>query len=186
MEGDTIVPTEKDVTIVISRTVFPGRNNEYEEWVRQLVTAASKAPGNIGIITLIPQKGKTGLYHVVLRFKDQASVDEWEKSAVRQRLTAQADQFSTYHRQAATGLETWFNIPECPQVSAPPHWKQAVVTTIGVYIVSTVIIKVFGLLNLGWNFFIENIPISALVVIFLTWAVMPLLTRVVFRKWLYK
>jgi len=114
MEKDVIVPAGKDITIVVSRNVFPGRENDYAEWVRQLVAAASEAPGNMGITTLIPQKGQTGLYHVVLRFKDQASVDTWENSAVRQRLSGVADQFSRSHRQAATGLETWFTIPECP------------------------------------------------------------------------
>jgi uncharacterized protein len=186
LEKDVIVPTGKGITIVVSRIVFPGREKEYDEWVRKLVTAAGEAPGNMGVTTLIPQKGKTGLYHVVLRFNDQTSVDNWEKSAIRQKLSSEADQFSRSHRQAATGLETWFSIPDCPQVETPPHWKQAIVTTIGVYLVSTIIIKVLGLFNLGWNFFLENILVSALVVGSLTWAVMPLLTRMVFRKWLYK
>ncbi|HEX7474764.1 MAG TPA: antibiotic biosynthesis monooxygenase [Dehalococcoidales bacterium] len=186
MENDTMVRTGKDVTIVVSRTVFPGREKEYDEWVRQMVAAASEAPGNLGVTTLIPPSGKTGLYHVVFRFKDQASADNWENSVVRQRLTGEADVFSRSHRQAGTGLETWFTVPECPQLETPPHWKQAIITTIGVYAVSTLIIKVLGLFSLGWNFFYENILISALVVAALTWAIMPVLTRVVFRKWLYK
>jgi uncharacterized protein len=186
MEKDVIISTGKDVTIVVSRTVFSGREQEYKDWVRQLVAAATEAPGNAGIITLIPPKGKSGLYHVVLRFKDQESVDAWEVSPVRQKLTSQADQFSRSHRQASTGLETWFTIPECPQLDTPPHWKQAIVTTIGVYLVSTLIITILGRFNAGWNFFIENIFVSALVVAALTWAVMPFLTRVVFRKWLYR
>lgn len=186
MERDTIVPTGKGVTVVVSRTVFPGFEREYDEWVRRLVAAASEAPGNIGVTTLIPQKGKTGLYHVVLRFKDQLSVDKWEISAARQRLSSEADRFSRSHRQAATGLETWFSIPDCPQFDTPPHWKQAIITTLGVYVVSSVIIWVLVQLDLGWNFFIENILVSALVVAALTWGVMPFLTRLVFRRWLYK
>jgi uncharacterized protein len=186
VENDIMIPTGKDVTIVISRTVFPGKINEYEEWIRKMVTAASKAPGNLGITTLIPQKGESGLYHVVFRFKNQASADAWENSEIRKNLTSEAEKFSRYHRQAATGLETWFTIPECPQLDVPPHWKQSLVTTIGVYIASTVIIKVFGLFNLGLNFYIENLIVAALVVASLTWAVMPFLSRMVFRKWLYK
>ena len=73
-----------------------------------------------------------------------------------------------------------------PQMDTPPHWKQAIVTTIGVYVVSATIIKLLGLFSLGWNFFVENFFVSALVVGSLTWTVMPFLTRVVFRKWLYK
>lgn len=186
VENDVIIPTGKDVTIAISRTVFPGRVNEYEEWIRKMVTAASKAPGNLGVTTLIPQTGKTGLYHVLFRFKDQASTDAWENSEIRKNLTKEADQFSRYQRQAAAGLETWFTIPECPQLDVPSHWKQSLVTTIGVYAASTVIIKILGLFNLGLNFYFENLIVAALVVVSLTWAVMPFLSRVVFRKWLYK
>jgi uncharacterized protein len=186
MENDLIIQTGKDVTIAISRTVFPGRVNEYEEWIRKMLTAASKAPGYMGVTTLIPQEGKSGLYHVLFRFRDQATADAWESSEIRKNLTRVADEFSRYHRQAATGLETWFTIPECPQVDMPLHWKQALVTTIGVYMTSTVIIKIFGLFSLGLNFYIENAIISALVVASLTWAIMPFLSRFIFRKWLYK
>jgi antibiotic biosynthesis monooxygenase (ABM) superfamily enzyme len=151
-----------------------------------MVAAANAAPGNTCVTSLLPQKGKGGLYHIVFRFKDQASVDAWENSSIRQKLTNEADQFSRHHRQSASGLETWFTIPNCPQLDTPPHWKQAIVTAIGVYVVSAAIITLIGLFNLGWNFFVENILVSALVVAALTWAVMPFLTRVVFRRWLYK
>jgi antibiotic biosynthesis monooxygenase (ABM) superfamily enzyme len=186
MEKDEIQITGKDVTIVVSRTVFPGHEEEYGDWVRRLVRAGADAPGNTGVITLIPQKGKGGLHHVVMQFKDQASVDAWEASAMRAKLAAEADRFSRSNRQTATGLETWFSIPECPQLETPPHWKQAIVTFVGVYAVSALVIWVLGRFHLGWNFFLENILVSALVVAALTWAVMPLLTRLVFRKWLYR
>jgi antibiotic biosynthesis monooxygenase (ABM) superfamily enzyme len=186
MENDMMFQTGKKVTIAISRTVFPGRVDQYEEWIRKMLSAASKAQGYTGVTTLIPQKGKAGLYHVLFRFEDQATADAWEKSEIRKHLTREADEFSRYHRQAATGLETWFTVPECPQVDVPSHWKQALVTTVGVYFASTVIIRVYGLFNLGLNFYIENLIISALVVTSLTWAIMPFLSRVVFRKWLYK
>ena len=186
MEKDETIASGKDVTIVVSRTVFPGHDEEYGDWVRRLVKTGAEAPGNTGVITLIPQKGKGGLHHVIFQFKDQPSVDAWENSPVRQKLAEEADHFSRSHRQAASGLETWFSIPECPQLDTPPHWKQAIVTFVGVYLVSTLVIKVLGLFNLHWNFYADNILVSALVVAALTWAVMPVLTRLVFRKWLYR
>jgi antibiotic biosynthesis monooxygenase (ABM) superfamily enzyme len=152
LENDLMIQTAKDVTIAISRTVFPGRIDEYEEWIRKMLLAASKAPGYMGVTTLIPQEGKTGLYHVLFRFEDQATADASENSEIRKNLTGEADEFSRYHRRAATGLETWFTIPECPQVDVPLRGKQVLVTTLGVYITSTVIIKIFGRFNLGLNY----------------------------------
>jgi uncharacterized protein len=185
IDNDQIVPGEKSVTVVVSRRVFPGHDRDYDEWVRKLVGAATEAPGNSGATLLIPQPGKQGLYHVVLRFKDGESVHRWEDSYIRQKLSHEADAFSVKSRQEATGLETWFSIPECPELAPPPHWKQFIVTTIGVYLVSSIIVTLLNYIKLGWNFYVENILTSALVVGSLVWAVMPFLTRVVFSRWLY-
>ena len=186
LDNDQIVSREKSVTVVISRRVFPGHERDYDEWVRKLVAAATEAPGNTGATLLIPEPGKHGLYHAVLRFKDRDSVHLWEDSYIRQKLSHEADAFSVRSRQEATGLETWFAIPECPELAPPPHWKMFLITTLAVYAMSVLFVKVVELLKLGWGFYIENILTSALVVGSLTWAVMPWFSRHVFRKWLYK
>jgi antibiotic biosynthesis monooxygenase (ABM) superfamily enzyme len=186
MENDRIIPSGKDVTVVVSRMVFPGKEKDYDEWVRKLVAAAKEAPGNKGVTMLIPEVGKSGLYHVVLRFENQESVHDWEDSYIRQKLTWEADAFSKRSRQEATGLETWFSIPECPELQTPPHWKMAIVTFIGVYLLSIIIIPLLGIIFKDLNFYVESIIISALLVGILTWAVMPLFSRYVFRKFLYR
>jgi antibiotic biosynthesis monooxygenase (ABM) superfamily enzyme len=186
METDRIVPSGKDVTVVVSRSVFPGHEREYDEWVRRMVEAAKESPGNRGVTMLIPTPGKSGLYHLVLRFADEKSVHLWETSYIRQKLSHEADDFSRRSRQQATGLETWFSIPECPQLETPPQWKMAVVTFIAVYVLASIIVPVLDIIFAEANFFLLNILTSALLVSILTWAVMPWLSRYVFRKWLYK
>ena len=84
MENDRIITSGKDVTVVVSRTVFPGKEKDYDEWLRRLVAAAKEAPGNKGVTMLIPEAGTSGLYHVVLRFANQESVHDWEDSYIRQ------------------------------------------------------------------------------------------------------
>ena len=186
MENDTIVTNGKSVTVVVSRRVFPGHEKDYDEWVRRLVAAATEAKGNTGATMLIPAPGKPGLHHVVLHFADQASVHEWEDSYIRQKLSYEADAFSRRSRQEATGLETWFSIPECPELETPPRWKMAIVTFIAVYLLSIIIIPVQEIFLKGANFYLLNILTAALLVGILTWAVMPWLSRYVFRKWLYR
>jgi antibiotic biosynthesis monooxygenase (ABM) superfamily enzyme len=186
METDRIVPSGKDVTVVVSRNVFPGHERDYDEWVRGMLAAAKEAPGNRGVTMLIPSPGKSGLYHLVLRFADEKSVHLWETSYIRQKLSHEADAFSRRSRQQATGLETWFSIPECPELETPPQWKMAIVTFIAVYILASIIVPVLDIIFEGANFFLLNILTSALLVGILTWAVMPWLSRYVFRKWLYR
>jgi uncharacterized protein len=186
MENDTIVPgNKKSVTVVVSRTVFPGHESDYDDWARRLVSAAREAPGNIGVNMLIPEPGKGGLHHFIISFIDEKSMHIWETSYVRQKLSHEADAFSRSVRQAATGLETWFSIPECPELETPPRWKMAVVSFIAVYCLSIIIIPLLKHF-LDINFYVETIFVAGLLVSILTYAVMPVLSRYVFRKWLYK
>ncbi len=186
MAEDRIVPSGKEMTVVVSRNVYPGHEREYDDWVRRLVEAAKEAPGNKGVTMLIPSPGKSGLYHVVLRFADEKSVHIWETSYVRQKLSHEADDFSRRSRQEATGLETWFSIPECPELETPPRWKMATVTSIAVYLLTIIIVPLQEMIFKGANFYLLNILTTVLLVGILTWAVMPWFSRYVFRKWLYR
>jgi hypothetical protein len=186
-DKDTVVQGDgKSITIVVSRVVNPGHEQEYETWVKKLSEAARQAPGNTGVTILVPTPGKTGLHHVVMRFADEKSMHQWETSYIRQKLSHEADAFSRRSRQEATGLETWFSIPECPELEAPPQWKMAIVTFLAVFVLSVVILKLLKWIIPNMNFYLESAIVAALLVSILTWIVMPFLSRYVFRKWLYK
>jgi uncharacterized protein len=185
-DRDTIIPGKKTVTVVVSRTVFPGHDKEYDDWVQRLAEAAKESPGSTGVTILVPEQGKSGLHHVVMHFADEKSMHIWETSYVRQKLSHEADAFSRRIRQQATGLETWFSIPECPQLETPPHWKMAIVTFIAVYIGSCGIILLIDLFWKEPNFWAFNAVVGAALVSLLTWGLMPVFSRYVFRKWLYR
>jgi antibiotic biosynthesis monooxygenase (ABM) superfamily enzyme len=185
-ETDRIVPGKKSVTVVVSRRVFPGHEKDYDDWVRRLVAASEESPGNQGVTMLVPEPGKTGLHHVVMKFADEKSMHIWETSYIRQKLSHEADEFSRRVRQEATGLETWFSIPECPELEAPPPWKMALVTFLAVFVLSVAILKLLQWIFKDLNFYVESLLVAVILVGLLTWAVMPFLSRRVFRKWLYK
>ncbi len=186
-EEDRIVRRDgKAVTVVVSRLVFPGYEKEYDAWVRKLSEAARQSPGNTGFTALIPETGKGGLHHIIMSFADEKSMHIWETSYIRQKLSHEADAFSRRSRQQATGLETWFSIPDCPQLDTPPHWKMAIVTFIGVYLGS---LGIISLIELFWkepNFWAFNAVVGASLVALLTWVIMPIFSRYIFRKWLYR
>jgi uncharacterized protein len=183
---DIIKRVGNAVTIVVSRTVFPGFEKEYDAWVRKLADEARKSPGNTGVTMLIPEPGKGGLHHIIFNFADEKSMHIWETSYERQKLSHEADAFSKRSRQMQTGLETWFSIPECPELDTPPHWKMAAVTWVGVFLGSCGIILIIDLFWKDHNFWAFNAVVGALLVSLLTWVVMPIFSRYVFRKWLYK
>jgi antibiotic biosynthesis monooxygenase (ABM) superfamily enzyme len=186
MDKDTIVTDKKGVTVVASRTVFQGHEKEYDDWVRRLVAASKEFSGNEGVTILMPEQGKAGLNHVVMKFADEKSMLQWETSYARQKLSHEADEFSERVRQEATGMETWFSIPEHPEITTPPHWKMAIVTFLAVYIVGSIFVPIVGDVMEGVNFYLENIVTSAIIVGLLTWVVMPVFSRYIFRRWLYR
>jgi uncharacterized protein len=194
MTTDMIMKEGNAVTVVVSRTVKPGNERKYDRWARRMVAAATEAKGNTGVTMLVPEPGKPGLYHIVFRFADKESVNAWEISDIRRKLTEEADAFSTYHRQSSTGLETWFSIPNCPHLAAPPHWKMFLITTLAVFIVSCCGVPLMKWLFNGFElvisnfyiFFLENLATSIFVVGTLTWVFMPFLSQKIFNKWLYR
>jgi antibiotic biosynthesis monooxygenase (ABM) superfamily enzyme len=185
-DRDVIVPGKKSVTVVASRKVFPGKEKDYDDWVRRMIEAAKESPGMTGVTVLAPEPSREGLHHLVMRFADEVAMHRWETSYERQKLSHEADAFSRRTRQEATGLETWFAIPECPELESPPPWKMAVVTFLAVFVLSVAILKLLKWIFTDMNFYVESFLVAAILVGLLTWLVMPFLSRHVFRGWLHK
>jgi antibiotic biosynthesis monooxygenase (ABM) superfamily enzyme len=68
---------------------------------------------------------------------------------------------------------------------APPRYKLALLTWLGAYGVITSILALLGPTIAGWPLAARTLLISALMVLALTWVVVPALTRL-FRSWLVR
>lgn len=67
--------------------------------------------------------------------------------------------------------------------SGPPRHRMALLTWLGAYPVITLILALLGPALVAWPLALRTLVLSVLMVIALTWLVMPALTRV-FRLWL--
>ena len=67
--------------------------------------------------------------------------------------------------------------------SGPPRHKLALVTWLGAYPVITLILALLGPALVSWPLALRTLMLSVLMVVALTWLVMPSLTRVL-RPWL--
>jgi antibiotic biosynthesis monooxygenase (ABM) superfamily enzyme len=66
---------------------------------------------------------------------------------------------------------------------APPRYKLALLTWAGAYTVITAILAVLGPSMATWPLLLRTLLLSVLMVIAMTWLVVPSLTRL-FRSWL--
>ncbi|MGC1927353.1 MAG: hypothetical protein WA667_00130 [Candidatus Nitrosopolaris sp.] len=140
-----------------------------------------KVPGYVGT-TIITQGGTdSAVRHIIHRFTDKASLDAWENSEAL-KLREQVNKYSTRYYERATGLETWFTLPDLKSIVAPPKWKMAIVTFIAAYSISALVTLFFTYLLQPP--FLLNTIMTIILVVGLTYFAMPVLSRLL-RRWLY-
>jgi len=178
--------TTHHVTAVITHRVKPGRESDYEDWIRGIAAAARQFAGHLGVSILRPQSGTSPDYVIVLQFDTCEHLTAWLHSAVRQDWIARVQPLIQVPEsiQVLTGLEAWFQLPQPSATAAPKRYKQAVLVWLGVMIVALGVGPLIeplleplpGLLALGID--------VAITVALLTYLLMPWLTRW-FRGWLF-
>lgn len=174
--------TPDEVTIVISRKIKPGCEKEYDDWLRRYLVLERKIPGYVGT-TIIMQTGTdSAVRHIIHKFRDKASLDAWENSDEALKQIEEANNYSTRYYERATGMETWFKLPNLKAIVAPPQWKMAIVTFIGAYCISSLVTLIFTYLR--QSPFLLNTIMTITLVLGLTYFAMPILSRLL-RGWLY-
>jgi uncharacterized protein len=71
------LPTDyqNEVTTVICRSVRPGHEKDYNDWIRRYLTLEGKAPGYLGTTIIIPGGSKSPLRYIICRFVDKAAME---------------------------------------------------------------------------------------------------------------
>ena len=162
------------VHVAITRKIKPGKEKEFHEALRQFVgkSFTHDAVHGAGIITF--PHGHQQEIGILRSFATQAEKEafyssdlfkEWEAFAAP--LTEGLPEY-----RELTGLEAWFRAP-----GAPPRWKMALVTLLGVYPVSLLLTFTVGQLTGGLPVLLKSLIFAACMVGLLTWAVMPFLVR---------
>jgi len=171
------------VHIAITRRVRPGCEAEFEQALREFIQASFTHSGVLGVGMVLPLSGSGSREYGVLRtFLNEQERDDFYKSplfkAWQERVKPLTEGDPVYRK--LHGLEAWFRNSGQPD---PPQWKMAMVTYIGVDVVTTLLLWVLGPLIQNWPFLIRNSAFNVVVVACLTWLAMPLLARA-FRSWL--
>lgn len=118
------------LTVVITRVVRAGREEAFERAVREWVPTAVASPGHLGVLMLRPPPGGRE-YGAALRFRSREAWEEFRDSAGYQAFLAGLREYLEAEPTAelVSGLEGWFTPPG---PLTPPVWKMAVVTWVGV------------------------------------------------------
>ena len=169
------------VTTAVTFQVRPGRGTEFERWAHDITIAAARFPGNLGANWV----RTAGAYHLIYRFADHAMFHDWHESAERAAFLERLQPIATLVTdEHLTGMETWFELPDQAGRPAPPRWKMVIATWIGVFPLLTVLQWLFAPRLVDLPLVARVMLLTFIVVVLMTYLVMPRLTRVL-RRWLY-
>lgn len=189
MLEESLIGTDREnhqVTAIISHLVRPGREQGYEEWFRGIAADARKFKGHLGVSTIRPDDRAHPEYVVILKFDCYDNLKIWLESDARRywldRLQPLIEKPESI--QTLTGLEIWFTLPKQPLKAPPPRYKMALVTWLGVFVTLAVLSRLLAPLLSRLPVLLNQLITTGLVVVCLTYVVMPRLTEL-FRRWLY-
>jgi uncharacterized protein len=173
------------LTAVVRRRIKDGAEPRFESLMQEFIAFALRQPGHLGINVIRSARGSRD-YTVLDHFASEedrrlfTSSSEYRDWMQRLREVSEADP----EIQELSGLAFWFTLPDRPPRKPPSTAKMAAVTLLGVYPLSMLFPAVVIPLTPGWPSWLQGLIIAGLIVVSLTWLVMPALTRL-FEKWLF-
>ncbi|MGY1591869.1 antibiotic biosynthesis monooxygenase [Geodermatophilus sp. SYSU D00708] len=167
------------VTVTVARVVRPHRRQAFERWAADTLALAATYPGNLGGTLLKPGLGSSE-YHLVYRFKDDASLAAWEGSPERHAALDRMQEMVDEERYArVAGLDSFFTRPATPG----PRWRSTVLTIAAVFLITSTLQVLVMPHVASWPWPFRLLLSACIVVVLLGFVVMPALTRL-FARWL--
>jgi len=171
------------IHIAITRRVRPGCEAEFQQALREFFQASFNHDGVLGVTMIVPPPGSDSREFGILRtFAGEQERDDFYASPIFKAWEAKCEpltESNSWTHRPLHGLEAWFRSAHTP----PPRWKMAVVTFIGVFPLVMLLNVTLGPLVRDLHFVLRNAVFNAAVVVLLSWAVMPIVTRLLHR-WL--
>jgi uncharacterized protein len=179
-------PGDRSVTVVVRRHVRPERQAAFEAWAKGIIAEAGRFPGHMGATLLTPTLTGGAENLLVFRFDTDQHLAAWNQSDVEAQWLAKiADSVvGDAEARSATGLEYWFHLPGVRVSGAPPRARMAFVTFLGILPLTLAAALALPAPLLTLAVPLRVTVVSALIVVLMTYAIMPLLTRL-FKRWLF-
>jgi antibiotic biosynthesis monooxygenase (ABM) superfamily enzyme len=174
------------VTVVISRTPAPGRDEELLEWAAGISAAARTFPGHLGGQVFEPGQTDNGDLVLAFSFASAEELTAWEHSAERADWLKRLDGLvlGETKTHAVSGFEGIFSHAPGTPVVPPPRWKTATIIALALYPMSLLLNWLLGPHIASWNIFLRVLLTTAIIVPYMAWVGVPYLTRWL-RRWLH-
>ncbi len=172
------------VTLVVKHLIKPGREADYEAWLRRIVRIAGERPGHLGVDVVRSKQNRLALFTCVLRYRSTDDLERWLDSPERRTLINEAAPMLADGDNTEIGAvnEFWF-APLADSAAKPPRWKQAVVIlplTLLIPIIWGPVLRLHPFLS---NYVVATFLVTVTIVLLVVYLLMPAATRL-FAPWL--
>lgn len=180
---------EQNATVVITHRVLEAHQDDYENWLKEIVPVAKSYPGHLGAMIIRPIPGATSTYTIVIRFDTRDHLLAWMGSSDRTRLIDKVQPLLMEDDRylVQSGLDFWFT-PEGIKPKYPKRWKQSVLTWSAIYplvlSISLLVELLRRYLGVADHHYLQLLLITGIVVWLMVYVVMPRYTKLVHR-WLH-
>jgi antibiotic biosynthesis monooxygenase (ABM) superfamily enzyme len=174
------------VTVCVRQRVKPGREQDFEAWLVGVGHAAAQFEGHQGLNVLRPSGSASPEYVYIFRLDSYAHLQRWETSAECRSWVQRLGELTEGKgaKQVLTGLEYWFTLPATSGLPPPPRHKMVLITLLAIYPLSTLLTTMFSPILVRLPPLPRGLIVSAVLVLLMTYVVMPRLTWL-FARWLY-
>jgi antibiotic biosynthesis monooxygenase (ABM) superfamily enzyme len=187
---------EGPVTLIVTRKAKAGKTEEFERWLDGFIHEAMKFEGHLGVNIIRPPNMSNLEYAIILRFDNFENLAKWEKSEIREKWIEKGKDLTEGKAKVEKqiGLEFWFTpgldssvstVIEERQLHQPPRYKMAIVVTGIIFILASVLIPQVEQATVGLPILLSRFVGVAIMVLLMTYVIMPSLTRLL-RPWLLK
>ena len=175
---------EPPAAMVYAHHIVPAKVPAYLAWRRKAIAAQARYPGYLATEFYEPH-GDTDEWVDIVRYDSEKNLKRWTESDERAALLKELGTIAeSVQAHRVTGLEGWFAINRGALTTLPPPpWKQAMAVLSALY-PTVVLLSLFGPRMQNLSMPVQVLLRNMLSVGALTWFVMPLVTRMLWR-WLH-
>ncbi|MGR6873783.1 hypothetical protein ACU6U9_16045 [Pseudomonas sp. HK3] len=176
-----IAQPENPVTVIAKHDVTFGKESEFKTWMSEIGQCCKLFPGYLGTELIRPTDTNSNTHVCIFRFDNFENLENWMNSDKRKELLTQTSHFSEsesayehYH-----SLEFWFD----KNVKTPARSKMALITFLAIWSLVHFLGPIIAH-TLPAPFWIQEMITIGLIVILMTFVIMPIVIKV-FSRWLF-
>jgi len=178
---------ENNFTVVVSHFVKNGKEQAFEQALKQVIEKAKGYQGYAGIQTIQVNNQLEYEYVLLIRFDTETNYQTWATSETRKEWVQELKQYIIKESQVRyqDGLEFWFSLPQTTTTAAPKKWKMAILTWTVIYPLVLALSTIASAYLSFIHPFLRMLLVSVILVSLMTYLIMPQVTKI-FAFWIFK